>query len=396
MDSTARDNKSSDRGVSPIIGVILLVAITVLLGGAFGTFVLDYGESLDDDDPLVMLALSVDYAANEITVEHTDGAALNSSDIRIIVSNGTTSEVFEPTDTPSTLSVSESATIDLSKNGGNRIDWDPDKTGWEYVQPGSFSGISNADSLEVRIVHYASDELLLNAHIPAVKSSMGATPTPDPGDPGHAFLDKNADGDWDSGTDEKIPDAEITDGVYDAGSEALVIPESVGAISATKIDLDGASVSVDVDLSATGNQDVSVTAGSGVLVIDGVTVDTMLGRQITLRGTGGVSAQSTTIDSGEAITVRSDSGEVDLTGASVKADEMAADITLRSNGDMSIESATITAQTGTNIDASLQIEDGPTLYVEGASITDGDDTLTYSPEDIEVDGTPSSGSVASG
>jgi len=38
---------NDDRGVSPVIGVILMVAITVILAAVIGTFVLGLGDSLE-------------------------------------------------------------------------------------------------------------------------------------------------------------------------------------------------------------------------------------------------------------------------------------------------------------------------------------------------------------
>ncbi|OYR46375.1 type IV pilin [Halorubrum sp. Hd13] len=40
-----------DRAVSPVIGVILMVAITVILAAVIGTFVLGLGDSLGDSAP---------------------------------------------------------------------------------------------------------------------------------------------------------------------------------------------------------------------------------------------------------------------------------------------------------------------------------------------------------
>lgn len=46
--TTTQENKSTI-GVSPVIGVILMVAITVILAAVIGTFVLALGDDLDQD-----------------------------------------------------------------------------------------------------------------------------------------------------------------------------------------------------------------------------------------------------------------------------------------------------------------------------------------------------------
>ena len=60
--------KNNDRGVSPVIGVILMVAITVILAAVIGTFVLGLGESvetnptagisIDDNETVTLISLS--------------------------------------------------------------------------------------------------------------------------------------------------------------------------------------------------------------------------------------------------------------------------------------------------------------------------------------------------
>ncbi len=55
-----------DRAVSPVIGVILMVAITVILAAVIGTFVLDLGDSVDQN-PQAAVSFSED-GSNSVTV----------------------------------------------------------------------------------------------------------------------------------------------------------------------------------------------------------------------------------------------------------------------------------------------------------------------------------------
>lgn len=78
-----------DAGVSPVIGVILMVAITVILAAVIGTFVLDLGDDLDqdaqaavtfDEDPGETLAVQLDNVQSgdefEIREDGTEVATL--------------------------------------------------------------------------------------------------------------------------------------------------------------------------------------------------------------------------------------------------------------------------------------------------------------------------------
>jgi len=82
-----------DRGVSPVIGVILMVAITVILAAVIGTFVLGLGDSLEQAP---QAQLDAEGGSEEITLSHNGGDALASGDITVNVeaSDGTTTNPF--------------------------------------------------------------------------------------------------------------------------------------------------------------------------------------------------------------------------------------------------------------------------------------------------------------
>lgn len=76
---------NDDRAVSPVIGVILMVAITVILAAVIGTFVLGLGDSLQQA-PQAQLDVSSE-GSGDITISHDGGDALAESDITINVEN---------------------------------------------------------------------------------------------------------------------------------------------------------------------------------------------------------------------------------------------------------------------------------------------------------------------
>jgi len=61
---------SDDRAVSPVIGVILMVAITVILAAVIGTFVLGLGDQLGDSAPQASFSTdNVSGSTNGLTFE---------------------------------------------------------------------------------------------------------------------------------------------------------------------------------------------------------------------------------------------------------------------------------------------------------------------------------------
>lgn len=89
---------TEDRAVSPVIGVILMVAITVILAAVIGTFVLGLGSNVNST-PQAQIAF--DYTVepgtgHHIEVTHEGGSQLsqdNSGDIQVIYEDGSTQRV---------------------------------------------------------------------------------------------------------------------------------------------------------------------------------------------------------------------------------------------------------------------------------------------------------------
>ncbi|ELZ53842.1 hypothetical protein C465_00534 [Halorubrum distributum JCM 9100] len=70
--------------MSPVIGVILMVAITVILAAVIGTFVLGLGDQLGDTAPQASFTIESNSTDN-ITVTKTGGQAIEGSDLVVSV-----------------------------------------------------------------------------------------------------------------------------------------------------------------------------------------------------------------------------------------------------------------------------------------------------------------------
>ncbi|ADE02056.1 MULTISPECIES: type IV pilin [Haloferax] len=66
---------TESRAVSPVIGVILMVAITVILAAVIGTFVLGLGDQVGDTAP--QASFTFDYDGTELTITHESGAQID-------------------------------------------------------------------------------------------------------------------------------------------------------------------------------------------------------------------------------------------------------------------------------------------------------------------------------
>jgi flagellin-like protein len=81
------DTPDDERAVSPVIGVILMVAITVILAAVIGTFVLGLGDSVESA-PQASFNFDYDSSNEKVTFTHRGGDTIdtNATELRV---NGT-------------------------------------------------------------------------------------------------------------------------------------------------------------------------------------------------------------------------------------------------------------------------------------------------------------------
>ncbi|EMA62308.1 hypothetical protein C468_10902 [Halorubrum kocurii JCM 14978] len=79
--------------MSPVIGVILMVAITVILASVIGTFVLGLGDQLGDTAPQASFTVDGNSSDN-ITVVKTGGEPIEGADLVVSV-DGERGEAFD-------------------------------------------------------------------------------------------------------------------------------------------------------------------------------------------------------------------------------------------------------------------------------------------------------------
>lgn len=139
-----RENDSitdDDRAVSPVIGVILMVAITVILAAVIGTFVLGLGDSLNQAP---QSTLSADAGnSSSVTISHDGGDAMAVTDLRISVGD-TTADFSVSSFSADEFSVGDSATFTDTDLGATPI------------------GNASGDEVRVRIIHTPSESVVMD------------------------------------------------------------------------------------------------------------------------------------------------------------------------------------------------------------------------------------------
>ena len=77
-----RELFADDDAVSPVIGVILMVAITVILAAVIGTFVLGLGTELQNNPPSAQFTFSEENDGN-LTITHDGGQPIDVNNLNV-------------------------------------------------------------------------------------------------------------------------------------------------------------------------------------------------------------------------------------------------------------------------------------------------------------------------
>ncbi|RLM84008.1 type IV pilin [Halobellus sp. Atlit-38R] len=78
---------TDDSAVSPVIGVILMVAITVILAAVIGSFVLNLGNNVQQTSPQATIDWEYNQSGTVVNATHNTGEALDNSTLGISETN---------------------------------------------------------------------------------------------------------------------------------------------------------------------------------------------------------------------------------------------------------------------------------------------------------------------
>ncbi|WP_226023067.1 type IV pilin [Halomicrobium salinisoli] len=130
-----------DDAVSPVIGVILMVAITVILAAVIASFVLNLGDQAQQQTPTV--SFEFDYNSNApgaVTVTHASGDSIDAGSVTVTSSGPDIS--YSPGDWTST-SITAGDTYEATPTaGGSFSEGDTIRVTWTAESGGSSSTLA--------------------------------------------------------------------------------------------------------------------------------------------------------------------------------------------------------------------------------------------------------------
>jgi len=123
-----------EKAVSPVIGVILMVAITVILAAVIGTFVLGLGDQVQDTSP--QASFGFDYTAGDadtLEITHETGDELTASNVEVVISGSSNDDAdvdgtytwtgdTDGLDGEGPISAGSSVTVSDSTTGATNLD----------------------------------------------------------------------------------------------------------------------------------------------------------------------------------------------------------------------------------------------------------------------------------
>jgi len=163
-----------DRGVSPVIGVILMVAITVILAAVIGGFVLGLGDSLNQTPQAQLTVEDADGSSpvaeqgeeSVLNINHRGGDEIPAGDIRIQVTepNATSSVTIWDGSSTENITVDEGDSSNTAGFNAELDDLTVGTTDTVYIEgPSDTNGNAHfGGEWEIQIIHVPSDSVLLD------------------------------------------------------------------------------------------------------------------------------------------------------------------------------------------------------------------------------------------
>lgn len=164
---------SDERAVSPVIGVILMVAITVILAAVIGTFVLGLTDEVGQSAPQASLSVhDTDTSNNNITLRHGGGDTIEADETTIVVENDTATTRFAASDMESDgapIASGDRLRISVGDDDGDPNDDIIEVIGQEdpwategSANPHDFTNVTVDDRVTVTVIDRPSGEIIFD------------------------------------------------------------------------------------------------------------------------------------------------------------------------------------------------------------------------------------------
>lgn len=156
---------SDDRAVSPVIGVILMVAITVILAAVIGTFVLGLGDKVSQSAPQASVEVdSISTSSDTVTLKHSGGDTIVFAETDIKMETSGTGATFtysagDGVDSPK-FTTADDLTLDPSTTTPTAT-LDATNVYGSATSTATAWTIASGDTLTITLVDQASGQIIV-------------------------------------------------------------------------------------------------------------------------------------------------------------------------------------------------------------------------------------------
>ncbi|NOR46819.1 MAG: type IV pilin [Methanosarcinaceae archaeon] len=153
-----RKFSKDEEAVSPVIGVILMVAITVILAAVIAAFVFNMGGGLKEAPPTVSITAVSNSATTgpDVVIKHVGGEALIGSDWKFSVVPEGNSSLYVTTASDDDFEVGLQLVITDKTTDTVATSWGDT---WQYAGDGDLLGTGK---YSVKVVHIPSNSMVLD------------------------------------------------------------------------------------------------------------------------------------------------------------------------------------------------------------------------------------------
>jgi len=104
---------TEEDAVTPVIGIILVVAITVILAAVVGVYGLGIGDQVQDAPPNADFDFTYNAAGDEVTIEHNGGQPIQRDNIEVVVSGSSNVDPVSPPGFPAEITSGDTAVYEF-------------------------------------------------------------------------------------------------------------------------------------------------------------------------------------------------------------------------------------------------------------------------------------------
>jgi flagellin-like protein len=164
MKANRKFSKDED-AVSPVIGVILMVAITVILAAVIATSVFNMSDNLGESPPTVSITAKNNAADStlDIIIDHNGGDPLKGSEWKISVAKEGTNPKYVTSTASDDFEVGGRIIMEGDETiAGNSYNFTGAGTSWTYTDSAGDNLVENT-KYNIKMVHIPSNAIVLNA-----------------------------------------------------------------------------------------------------------------------------------------------------------------------------------------------------------------------------------------